>query len=386
MLRRPALALLFIYCTLHCVFAGYNDKSKSQCDPVNYPNDGDGYCTGRVEGWYNGGAVDLGESFNGVDTCTKWGKQCECKDCGDGMTSCQENRCHDTEGELRWNSATKAYDCYDIGSNRIRGSGENWLDYCFMRQAKCDLSACSKGQYLSGCKRISPGTCVSCPTAVVVGRHYWGAVGHGAASCVQLKCATPTPGQFIQTACTTTTDAVVKSCAEYPGNKQAKSSMSSEQLAQVTAGNLGVFDIDRFFCPAGNVVLSLPANSIASSDYASFHCKDGFFYDKDTSLCVPCSPGSACLFGQQFTCPVNYYSKGYSSTFCTRCTLPKDCRSNRRPLRCKAGSTYDGGCVGCGSCGHSDDTGLTCVDNNYELDALKDKCSPSSTGEWNCRK
>ena len=253
-------------------------------------------------------------------------------------------------------------------------------DECFSHRAKCDLTQCARGQYLSGCKRSSPGTCVSCPEAVTVGKQFWGATGHGVASCTLIPCSIPTPGHFIKTECTSNTDAVIKSCAEYPGNKQSTKDMSAEQLAAVTAGQKGVFDVDRFYCPAGNMVVPLPANSI-TKDYISFECKPGFYLNE--GVCWQCPPGSACMNGKQTVCPVNYYSRALSSTACTLCT--SSCSGgNRKPLRCRAGSTFDAGCVSCGACGYSADVGLSCVENDYEMKQMKQYCSPPSTGEWQC--
>jgi len=261
--------------------------------------------------------------------------------------------------------------------------GEETYDYCFSdTNPTCDISACRKGQYVAGCHRAYPGKCEDCG-ALPPGK-YWGAVGFGLQSCAsnQLLCSVAMPGQFIKTPCSAGADAVIKSCAEYPGNKQSVKDMSPEQRQQVAAGAKGVFDVDRFYCPAGNLVLPLPANAVATADYTSFECRDGYYLDEQT--CLPCAPGSACRFGRQLPCPVNYYSKTLAASSCTLCTVT--CKGNRRPLRCGVGSTFDGGCVACGSCGYSSDTGLACVDNNYEMQALKEQCSPSRGGDWQCKR
>ena len=362
--------------------AEYNKLSKSQCTPVDNHVEGVRYCTERIEGWFRGGALDLWSSMNNLDTCYKGGSQCECNDCGDAFQSCQENRCHDTEGYLKWNEATKENECLTIGTNRKRDSGENWFDYCYRSSKACDKSVCTKGQYLSGCMRVSPGTCKSCPVAVTVGTTYWGAVGSGVASCTLIACSVPKAGEYTKAACTSNTNAEIKSCSEYPGNKESKNNLSAEQKAAIAAGQKGVFDIDRYYCPAGNVILPLPANSIAINGYTEFQCKSGFYLFE--GACLQCSPGSACVFGQQYPCPVNYYSKTIGSSSCTLCTSV--CISkNKRPLRCQNGSTYDAGCVSCGACGYTADVGLSCVDNNYEMQQLDKYCSPSSTGEWLCK-
>ena len=369
--------LLFLF-HLGCSMAAWNSESVSDCDPAMYPNDGDGYCTGRQDGWDSWGAVVEVDGY-GKGKCHKAGVgQCKCKDCGSAMTVCVDYRCNDDTGHSKYNRATQEWECFTAGTNTPMET--ETYDFCFSHRSDCDKSICSRGQYLSGCKRASAGACVNCPVAAVAGTNFWGAVGYGVASCTLIPCTVPTAGQFIKAACTSNIDAVIRSCAEYPGNKQSTKNMSPEQQSQINAGAQGVFDVDRFYCPAGNVVLPLPANSV-TVDYASFECKPGF-YLMDGS-CLPCTPGSACMFGLQVPCPVNYYSKSSFATFCSPCT--KSCPRNRRPLRCKEGSTFDGGCVGCGACGYSEDTGLACVENSYELQALKDKCWPSSTGAWECK-
>lgn len=360
-----------------------NVYSKSQCTPANYAEEGSGYCTERIEGWFRGGAWDMGASFNNLNTCYKSGSGgCKCRDCGDAHQSCQENRCHDDDGYLKWNAATREEECLTVGTNRKRGGDENWFDFCYASSKTCDLSRCTKGQYLSGCKRASAGTCVSCPVAQVIGNTFWGAVGNGIASCALMQCAVPKPGEYIKTACTTTTDAVIKSCAEYPGNKGSSKDLSKEQQAAIAAGQAGVFDIDRFYCPAGNLVLPLPANSVAINKYTAFECKAGFYLSE--GVCLQCPAGCTCVYGRKFTCPSNYYSKYIGSSACDLCT--SSCKSkNRKPLRCNEGSTNDGGCVSCGACNVDADAGLTCVENNYEMQQLAAKCSPSSAGEWLCK-
>lgn len=360
-------------CSLALVQCGWNERSRSACDPVEFPNDGDGYCTGRVEGWFNGGVADTWWSADGdVKTCNKWGKGCDCEDCGQGMTSCQDTRCNDVEGYLKYNYQTREEECFDIATDKKRRG--DWFDYCYTAKAVCDVSVCKHGQYLAGCKRASPGICLPCAPPFL-SSHFWGAVGNGQASCQQIACAVAEPGRFVKTACTATANADIRSCAEYPGNKKSLNDMSPEQIRLVNSGASGVFDVDRFYCPVGNLVLPLPANSIASSNYSAFECKPGFYLDD--RACLPCPAGSACVGGTKMQCPVNYYSKNIASS-CTRCTV--SCNDNRKPLRCKAGSSYDGGCVGCGACGFSDDTGLACVENDYEMQSLKQTCVPNGSG------
>jgi hypothetical protein len=209
---------------------------------------------------------------------------------------------------------------------------------------------------------------------------YGAGKGNGLQSCAPTACSVPPPGFYIKTACSTTHDAVIRSCAEYPGNKQSMDNMSPEQQKQVLAGVTGVFDVDRFYCPAGNLVLPLPAHALAVAEYTAFECKPGFHLREGS--CLYCPPGSACVGGVQSPCPANYYNDALAASSCRRCTVA--CGHKRRPLRCGAGSVHDGGCVSCGACGYSADTGLACVENNYEMQSLKPECSPSSQGQWNC--
>ena len=362
------------------VLTVWNIESQSVCDPARYSTEGSGYCTNQVDGWNRGGTSTGVDLERGGGTCQRADRgSCRCEDCAAGSTKCLDYRCPDATGETRYNAVSKITECFLVGTNTLLNEEE--YDYCFLSRSVCDKSICKKGQYMAGCLRTLPGRCEACP-ALAAGK-YWSGVGHGLQSCtdMQISCTVPKPGFFIKTACTSEADAVVKSCAEYPGNKQSMKDMSPEQQRQVIAGAKGVFDIDRFYCPAGNLVLRLPPNALASSDYTSFLCKPGFYLQDET--CLPCSPGSACVHGGSFSCPANYYSKSMASSSCLLCTV--SCSGKRRPLRCGPGSTYDGGCVSCGACGYSADTGLACVDNNYEMQSLKKECSPTQAGVWQCK-
>ena len=355
----------------------------SNCEPADFSKEGDRYCGDIRDGWNDGGAAGQVDLYSGKGTCHKNFKYCQCEDCGSWSTVCKDFRCNDEDGEYRKNSATNKWECFRVGTNdRI---GEDTYSFCYAGVMYCDLTACKKGQYLSGCMRASAGECKDCPP--LENGKFWGAVGNGLASCAAglRTCTVAKPGQYVKTACTSTTDAVIQSCAKYPGNKESRDNLSQEQINALKQGQQGVFDIDRYYCPVGNIVLPLPANSEVDLGYTAYKCKAGHYVENNA--CVPCPLGHACAYGQKFACPANYYNKGLASTFCTRCT--SKCSGNRKPMRCSEGSIVDLGCVSCGACGYSSDAdaGLLCVENTYEIQQLKTTCEPSNNPEtrWNCR-
>jgi hypothetical protein len=368
---------------LHVNYAmtGWNLESRTDCYPARFVTEGGGYCSEKMDGWDAWGVSTETNIDTGKGTCShvNYGG-CRCDDCGPGMTYCKDIRCDDKIGEETYNRVKNKWECWEHGKTNVQAETYGY-PFCYGHRSKCDLTPCLRGQYLSGCMRASAGTCVSCPVAVTIGDQFWGAVGHGAASCKLIQCSIPAPGQFIKTACISNADTVIKSCAEYPGNKKSTNDMSPAQLAAVTAGQKGVFDTDHFYCPAGNLPLALPANAI-TSNYITFECKAGFYLSEGS--CFQCPPGSACVNGKQYVCPINYYSKAFASSECILCTSSCKKNSNKRPLRCKAGSTFDSGCVSCGACGSTADVGLWCVENDYEMMQLKTTCAPSSSGEWHC--
>jgi hypothetical protein len=362
----------------------WNLNSRASCDPADYHKEGSGFCSGFMNGWDRGGMSTMSYS-TGQETCWRGDRgDCPCEDCASGGTKCLDYRCPDDVGELRY-SPTNGGEilCFLAGTDTLLP--EKTYDYCFEKSnPSCDPSVCSKGQYVEGCFRTTPGRCADCGATghVLAPGMYWGAPGHGPQSCTTLPCTLPLPGQFIKTPCSPVLDADVRSCAEYPGNRKSVHDLSPEQHAQLQAGKPGVFDVDRFYCPLGNLVLPLPANALASQDYTAFVCRDGYYAQEQA--CLPCPPGAACRFGRLMPCPVNYYSRATASSHCTLCTT--SCRDGRRPLRCAANSTFDGGCVSCGFCTFSVDTGLACVENDYEMRSLSKSCLPPQSGDWDCRK
>jgi hypothetical protein len=318
--------------------------------------------------------------FGGDYYCLKHSKECQCEDCGSGSDMCRDVRCHDDKGYLKYNQATKKYDCFTLGTETKREE-EQFL-FCFSGSAKCDLSRCKPGQYMSECRKASAGVCKNCPNAGSA--VYFSSPGNGLASCKQSPCDVAAAGFYTAKQCTASANSVIKPCAQYPGNKGSVKEMSAEQIAAQKAGSTKVFDIDRFYCPVG-LALPLPVNAEATVDYTGFQCKAGYYEPTEQKgVCLACPAGSACMFGRKMQCPANYFSKNTASSACTRCTESCPAR-NRKPLRCNAGSTFDGGCVSCGACGYSEDTGLTCVENNYEMQSLKPECSPPSSGDWQCK-
>ena len=374
------IVLACIVC-LRSVMALWNSESMSNCDPADFSKEGDRYCVQRKDGWNAWGGVGQFDLSSNKGTCYKNSKKCECEDCGPASTFCKDYRCHDEDAETRRNSATQKWECYKTGTNEK--VDEETYDFCYAGIGYCDLTACKKGQYLSGCMRASAGECRDCPIPET--GKFWGPVGNGLASCTAglRTCTVAKPGEYVKTACSNTADAVVQSCAKYPGNKKSQENLSQEQIKALGMGRKDVFDIDRYYCPVGNIVLPLPANSEASSDYTAYICKAGHY--TENNACVPCPLGHACAFGQKFVCPANYYNKGLAATACTRCT--SKCSGNRKPMRCSEGSIVDLGCVSCGACGFSSDSGLSCVENTYEIQQLKPTCAPSGNADarWNCR-
>lgn len=356
----------------------WNEESRANCHPADYPTEGSGYCAGRLEGWYNGGALNqINTDRDDWGTCQKLFKGCQCADCRNSMTGCVDYRCDD-ETDERKNGR-----CYKAGTTEE--TSEQMYDFCYestkvgREYCEKDLGNCAVGQYLKGCQRASPGVCVNCPVELAVGK-YWARKGYGVTSCQQKTCSIPDKGQFIKTACAAGADAEILSCAYISGNKQSRnvSIQSDEQKIDISKGIAFevVFGVDRWYCPAGNVVLRLPDNSI-TPNYYSFECKAGY-YLQDTA-CLQCPPGYACASGQKFQCPANYYSNTYAATTCTLCTYT--CDPGKKPLRCAAGSMSNPGCVSCGACG-----GLQCLQSTYDVRQLADKCTPGTASWPSCRK
>lgn len=331
-----------------------NEGYRNSCKPASCSIENDCYCTDRENGWFNGGWAKMRDLFKPFSSfCMKLGVgDCKCDDCGSAGTQCQDKRCHDEIG------LTESNVCYHVNPSTGEKTRQDTQYYfhCYRRRVKCNSAACGFGKTLKGCMRVSPGACVDCP-ALTPG-HFWPTEG----SCDQQQCASPLPGQFVGKACTSTTDTVLASCAQHPGNP---GHVVPRQDGRAT-----------YYCPGGGLVLPLPPNSVPTPDYSGFVCVEGYYLD-GTSSCIPCPPGFACRHGRRFQCPEHYYASAFAMSECRRCTTPGQCQQWESPARCRQGSTSDPGCMACGGCSYDSRQGLACVVDQYEMQGLPDRCRPA---------
>lgn len=215
--------------------------------------------------------------------------------------------------------------------------------------------------------RKSEGTCVPCfDSGIPPSDTFFSNPPNN--ECKTQPCTHPAPGQFLKAACTPTADAVFGVCSDYPGRDNVP-------------GNPKNFNADYagkpyWYCPAGGVPQLLPVNSHPTPDYTSYLCDDGF-YRTDQGLCKQCLPGSACLNGQSFLCPRDYYSRGFGNTECTLCTA--SCPDGQLPVRCLQGATLDRGCVSCNMCGYSEQYGHVCNEDTSAMQYLPTTCTPKAS-------
>jgi hypothetical protein len=321
------------------------------------------YCSGLFDGWKNGGMAPASRTEGAF--CYKSGRDCQCGDCGYWFApgdQCQEWRCDDDVGVVE---NGKCYHVDPATGARVKKDGNVDREYsneaqfnCYKTKVMCDPNICKFGEQLVGCKRASPGTCTTCPTALADG-HFWKSKG----KCDQTRCTAVGPGKFLAKACTTTTDAVIAGCASYPGNPQYA---VPRQDGRAT-----------FYCPGGGLVLPLPENSQPALNYTAFVCNEGYYLN-GASACLPCPPGSACRHGRKYACPMHYYSSAFSMTECRRCSAPTECGSKwLHPVRCAQGSTANPGCVSCGGCSYDPRQGISCVMEEYEMQGLPAVCRPT---------
>lgn len=351
-----AFKALAFYLLLICI----DSRKIKLCHPSNFTS-GDFYCADRVDGWYNGGFF-----------CSKNSRSCPCS-CENADTSCQDKRCQDDWTQFNTPRIVKSYfttgkgpnavttvrervvedvGCYydDVVKGRIWGE-PGYYDFCYRKVEKCDYAKCGHGESLIGCGRVSPGSCEKC-SALSPGK-YWASSG----SCAETPCSLASGGEFVAKACTSTSDTVIASCAGYPGNK----------------GYAVPNSRDTYYCPGGGLVLPLPENSEATSDYTSYMCLPGFYQNR--ASCSQCTPGFACIYGRKFECPAYYYSSAYGMSSCTMCT--RQCSSTwQKPVRCAQGSTADPGCVSCSACDYDPKRGMSCVVEAYEMQGLPERCEP----------
>jgi hypothetical protein len=337
--------MLFVYFILVLNFYCSDTlDTHTYCHPVDCA-DGSCYCTDRRDGWFNGGGF-----------CSKDLRNCECT-CDNAGTSCQNRRCPDDWTQaINWqNDRYAGLECFrdDPVKGRIYSEWQ-WFDFCYRTRVACDYGKCPYGESLTGCARISPGSCTRCPE--LTANRYWASKG----SCIQNTCSVVTGGKFAAKPCTTTTDTVIANCSTYPGNRDF---IVPRQDGRST-----------YYCPGGGLVLLLPENSEPTPDYSNFVCVDGFYLNGAT--CLPCVPGSACKYGKKYTCPMHYYTSSFAMSSCTKCS--SQCGEWAYPVRCNQGSTANLGCVPCGGCSYDPKRGLSCVTESYEMQGLPVACIPSN--------
>ena len=282
-----SITLLVFPVLVHC---NYNADMyrHSSCKPArDCTSENVCYCTGKFDGWKNGGGLKTRQfgNRNGA-LCAKFGKDCECEDCGVwglvDSVQCQEFRCDDdTQIEEQGK-------CYDI--DKSTGAKTETSDQpnfnCYRTKVACDPSICGFGTSLAGCKRLSPGTCTDCPA--LADGYFWTRRG----ACDQTRCSSPGVGKFLAKACTATADTVIAECKTHQGNLGYVVPRQDKK--------------DTYYCPGGGLVLLLPENSKATVDYSSFICIDGYYLSG--ASCLPCLPGSACRYGKRYTCPEHYHT------------------------------------------------------------------------------
>lgn len=349
------LAILALVCATGAL-AGDNTGSyaRTVCRPDQNTADGEFYCTNYFDGWYSGGAQTGDFVQQDGPRCYKAGVgSCQCPDCGyNGFpdVQCKDWRCDDDDAFF--DTATGS--CYTIDASTGRRNTVGTSDHagCYKQRAACDRTICALGQQLVNCKRYSPGACIDCADKPVIGEKYYRAKGY----CDTLACSQVNAGQFVQAACTLTHDTVIIDCSAYPGNP----------LSPVPSGQ------PKYYCPGKGLVLPLPAFSQPTADYSDFVCVDGYYLVQ--GACQQCPQGSACRYGRKFLCPENYFQHQFAGTDCGRCTY--DCNNGEAPYRCLQGSTTDVGCVSCGMCGYSLNTGHLCNEEPQAMAILKATCVP----------
>lgn len=328
-------------------------SSARKCNPSDHTVDGQGYCTDRSNGWYDGGSGLGNQRSNPNSKCWKEFRYCDCPDCGGGDVQCKDWRCNDEVGV-----SDRVSGCTVQGVQRK----DDIYDFCYKSFKACE--PCPFGAQRQGCMRASPGTCVKCfgngipPSGTFL-------ISTGT-KCETQACSTVPPGKYLVTPCSATQDTQMDVCSNYPGRDNIPGNPKS-----ILAGYMGQA---YWYCPAGGLPQRLPINAVPTPDYASYVCSDGFYQD-EAGLCLSCPPGSACLYGRKFLCPPNYYSRTPASASCTLCTF-RCVFSDELPMRCLAGSTQDKGCVNCNMCGFSLSDGLQCNENTDAMQQLKATCVP----------
>lgn len=351
------LMLLLIPVLANLVHCAYNSDSYryGSCKPArDCTVENVCYCSGKFDGWENGGGMKTRQfgSRNGA-YCAKFGKDCECEDCGVwglvDSVQCKEFRCDDE------NAVEEAGICYNIDKSGSKSKTSNSEKFnCYLTKTACDPSICGFGTKLTACKRLSPGSCTDCP-ALAEG-YFWTKKG----ACDQTRCSSPGAGQFLGKACTATADAVMAKCSTYQGN--------AGYIVPRQDGK------STYYCPGNGLVLPLPENSEPTPDFSNFVCIDGYYLNG--ASCLPCVQGSACRYGKTYICPMHYYSSTFAKSACARCAT--ECPEWSYPARCAQGSTANLGCVPCGGCSYDSKRGLSCVTESYEMQGLPVTCVPKN--------
>jgi hypothetical protein len=341
------------------ILGSWNNKNEygSVCIPaVHCTVENVCYCSNKFDGWMNGGAITMNTYHSGGPFCVKNGKYCECNDCGYWIApydQCQESRCDDTIG------VEESGTCFHVDpvtKSKVQKPSEVQFN-CYRVKVACDPSICNYGKKLTGCERVSPGSCTDCPT--LANGFFWMKKGN----CGQSRCSTAVAGKFESKACTSTADAVISDCSTHPGNRKYIVPRQDDK--------------DTYYCPRGGLVIPPPANSMPTVDYSDFVCVDGYYLSGST--CLPCLPGSVCKYGKKYICPVHYYTSTFAMSYCNRCSTPDECHLISKwenPIRCIQGSTANVGCVACGGCSWDPRQGLACVTESYEMQGLPQRCDP----------
>ncbi len=63
------MRVVFLLLHAGCALAGWNLDSRSDCVPARYPNEGDGYCSSKINGWNDGGVSSETDVNTGKGRC-----------------------------------------------------------------------------------------------------------------------------------------------------------------------------------------------------------------------------------------------------------------------------------------------------------------------------
>jgi hypothetical protein len=353
---------------LGCCVGDWNSEGirYSMCDPAACSEEGSCYCTDRKNGWYDGGAGYGRDTRSRTQSyCYKAGVgDCECSDCGQLFfpnVQCQDSRCDDdTDVAVTGpGSANSANPCYRI--DPVKGkifTQRRWYFHCYRTLEKCEPAKCLHGERLTGCMRISSGSCQSC--GALPPGNYWTTRG----GCGIAPCDVVQPGYYMTAPCGNSTNTAKVHCSQHMGNPNAL--VLPNPVAQ-------------YYCPGGiHPPVRVPSFARVNKEFTDFNCDDGYF--KAGTECRACLPGSACMYDRSFTCKANYYTDRYAQSACNRCTSA--CTyENELPMRCSEGSIQNSKCVTCGACGLWPATGVNCVRDasEFERPDMPVKCYPQNT-------